>query len=403
MMKNQPLTTFVLALKNLGKRSFRAKCLVTIVAVFAFVIFCGTLLSQSLSLGQNYLSGRMGADIMVVPRGSALTFQNTLLKSKSNTFFMEENLAEKIAVIPGVERVSSQLYIESLNATCCSVPVQLIGFDPRTDFTIKSWMGSTVSGDLAFGEVVTGSRVNSKVGEEVWFFGQPLKVAATLDNSGMGFDSSIFMTMETMQHMVEQSEQAAIHPVGTGKDTISALFVKLTANSDVLSVSKEIVSAYPQTDVVVLNEIMQNISIQLNNLKGLVYGIQVASGIITGLLLAVIFTFTTNERKREFGLLLALGATRKKLERIIVTETLILSLLGALCGVAAACLIMFDFRMLIAVSLGLPYLQPEMDSIIILAALSIIIPVLIGVSACLYSVMCVGRMETNTMIREYEG
>lgn len=402
MMKNPPLTTSVLALRNLEKRSFRTKCLIAIVAVFAFVIFCGALLSQSLSLGQNYMSGRMGADLMVVPRGSALTFQNTLLKSESNTFFMEENLLEKIAAIPGVERVSSQLYIESLNATCCSVPVQLIGFDPDTDFTIKSWMINADSSGLGFGEVVAGSRINSKIGEEVWFFGQSLKVIATLDDSGMGFDSSIFMTMETAQNMIEKSEQEAIHPVATGKDTISALFVKLTGNSDVLSVSKEIVGAYPHTDVVVLNEIMRNISTQVNNLKGLVYGMQIVLGIISGLILAVVFTFTTNERKREFGLYLALGANRKKLGSIIVTETLVISALGAFCGVAAACLIMFDFRMLIAVSLGLPYLQPEMNSIIILAAISIMIPVLTGVSACLYSIIHIGKMETNVMIREYE-
>jgi putative ABC transport system permease protein len=139
-MEKQRLTTFVLALKNLKKRSFRTKSLIAIAAVLAFTIFCGALLSQSINFGKNYMSGRMGADIMVVPRGYALNLESTLLRSESNTFYMNENLVVGISSIPGVEKVSPQLYIGSLNASCCTVPVQLIGFEPKTDFTIKSWM-----------------------------------------------------------------------------------------------------------------------------------------------------------------------------------------------------------------------------------------------------------------------
>ena len=215
-MGKQRLTTFMISLKNLRKCSFRTKSLIAIVAVFTFTIFCGALLSQSISLGRNYMSGRMGADIMVVPRGCALSLQDTLLRSKSNTFYMNENLMEEISAMSGVEQVSPQLYIGSLNAACCAVPVQLIGFEPKTDFTIKSWMTNISSSKLGFSEVVTGSRVNATFGNQVWFFGQPFKVVATLDDTGMGFDSSVFMTLETAQHMIAISEQTAVHPAGTG-------------------------------------------------------------------------------------------------------------------------------------------------------------------------------------------
>jgi len=339
---------------------------------------------------------------MVVPRGYALSLQNTLLRSESNTFYMSENLVEQISKMPGVEQVSPQLYIGSLNASCCTVPVQLIGFEPKTDFTIKSWMTNISSSKLGFGEVVTGSRVNATFEDQVWFFGQPLKVVATLDDTGMGFDSSVFMTLETAQHMIEISEQTAVHPAGAGKDHISALFIKLASDSDASKIAKKIMSTYPQTDVVVLKEMMQHISTQLNNIRGLIYGIQGLLWIVSILILAVTFTVTTNERKREFGLFLTLGATRKKLESLLMTETLIISVSGALCGILAACFIMFEFRMLIAISLGLPYLQPTLGSTIILAAISLLISVFTGVIACVYSVMRIGRLETYIMIREYE-
>jgi len=396
------LTTVVLAIKNLRKRSFRTKGLTVIAAALTFAVFCGALLSESLNLGKNYMSGRMGADIMVVPRGCALKLQNTLLKSESNTFYMKENLIDKISEVPGIEKISPQLLIGSLNASCCTVPVQLIGFDPNTDFTIKSWMTKIDSSKLGFGEVVIGSRVNAAVGSDIWLFGQPLKVAATLDDTGIGFDSSVFMTIETAKHMIETSEQAAVHPAGSGNEQVSALFIKLTIASDASEAARMILSEYPQTDVVILNDMMDNINAQIRNIKGLTYCIQGLLWISAILILTVIYTFAANERKREFGLFLALGATRKKLANLLIAETLLISILGALIGVVAASFIMFEFRMLIAISLGIPYMQPTIQSVFRLAAMSMLITVLTGIIACIYSLKRIEHQETHVMIRELE-
>lgn len=402
MTQKPPLTSFVLSIKNLKKRSFRTKSLIVIVAVFAFTVFCGGLLSQSLSLGKDYMSGRMGADIMVVPRGCSISLEDTLLRSRSNTFFMDENLTEEIASMPGVEKVSPQLYVGSLNASCCSVPVQLIGFEPETDFTIKSWMTNIDSSKLGLGEIVTGTQVNATFGEKVWFYGQPFKVVAKLDDTGMGFDTAVFMTMETAKHMIEISNDIAVRPAGDGNYHISGLFVKLDNKVDVSSVVKNIISKYPQTDVVILKDMMGHIKNQLDNIKGLIYGIQGLLWLVSIFIIGVIFTVTTNERKRECGLILALGATRKKLESLLVIETLLTSISGGIVGVGAASFIMFEFRMLIATSLGIPYMQPTRSTTIILGAISLLISVSTGMAACLFSVIRIGRMETHIMIREYE-
>jgi putative ABC transport system permease protein len=344
----------------------------------------------------------MGADIMVIPRGCALKLQNTLLRSESNTFYMKENLIDKLSEVSGVEKISPQLFIGSLNASCCTVPVQLIGFDPNTDFTIKSWMTKIDSNKLGLGEVIIGSRVNAAVGSDIWLFGQPLKVAATLDDTGMGFDSSVFMTIETAKRMIETSEQSAVHPAGSGKEQVSALFIKLTSVSDASEAAKAILSEYPQTDVVILNDMMDNIKTQVKNIKGLIYSFQGFLWVSAVLILTVIYAFAANERKREFGLFLALGATRRKLANLLLAETLLTCILGALIGVVAASFIMFEFRMLIAISLGIPYLQPTIGSTIILAATSLLISIFTGVIACGYSVIRIGRLEPHIMIREYE-
>lgn len=392
-MDKQRLTIFVIAIKNLRKHSFRTKCLIIIVAVFAFAVFCGTLLSQSIHLGVNYMSGRMGADIMVVPRGSASSFKDTLLRSKSNTFYLNEDLTQAISEMDGIERVSPQLYIASLNAACCTVPVQMIGYDPKTDFTIKSWMTNIDSSQLGFNEVVTGCLIKAEPGEQIFLFGQPLTVKATLSDTGMGFDSSIFMTMQTAQNIIENSEETAIHSAGGDKNSVSALFLKLIDNADPSAVAKTIINQYPQTDIVLSREMMNDISSQLNQISGFIYGIQGMLWITAIFLLAVVFTVTANERRREFGLYLALGAARRKILNLIMTENFIISISGALVGVLAGCLLMFEFLMLIATSFGLPYLKPTIFTISALIFTSILISVATGLTASIFSAMRVAKSE----------
>ncbi len=401
-MDKQRLTTTVIAIKNLRKHSFRTKCLMIIVAVFSFTVFCGTLLSQSIHLGVNYMSGRMCADIMVVPRGCASLFEDTLLKSKSNTFYLYENLTQAVSEIDGVEWVSPQLYVASLNAACCTIPVQMIGYDPKTDFTIKSWMTNIDSSKLGFNEVVTGSLIKAKPGEQIFLFGQPLMVTATLSDTGMGFDSSIFMTMQTAQNIIENSEETAIHSAGGDKNSVSALFLKLTDNANPSAVAKSIINQYPQTDIVLSKEMMNGISTQLNQISGFIYGIQGLLWIAAIFLLAVVFSVTTNERRREFGLYLALGAARKKILTLIMTENFIISISGALIGILTGCLLMFEFLMLIATSFGLPYLKPNILSTSALIFISLLISVATGMAAGIYSAMRIKKTEITLTIKGNE-
>ena len=93
-------------------------------------------------------------------------------------FYLDESLEEKIRAFPGVENVSSQIFIASLQAACCSVPVQLIGFDQETDAVIQPWIAGTLHKTLQRDEVIVGHKVTGKVGERITFFGKSYRIAA---------------------------------------------------------------------------------------------------------------------------------------------------------------------------------------------------------------------------------
>ena len=79
----------------------------------------------------------------------------------------------------GIDRMSPQTFLATLNASCCSYPVQLVGIDYGTDFLIKPWLERTLHRDLKDGEVILGHHVAGDEGDELTFFkkGFPVEIA----------------------------------------------------------------------------------------------------------------------------------------------------------------------------------------------------------------------------------
>ena len=85
----------------------------------------------------------------------------------------------------------------------------------------------------------------------------------------MGFDSSIFMTTDTAQHMIDLSGEKAVHPAGSGEGLVSSILIRLDADADATQVADEIIDRFPHTDVGISDDFMRNIAGELLNTSGL--------------------------------------------------------------------------------------------------------------------------------------
>ncbi|MDR2390884.1 MAG: ABC transporter permease, partial [Planctomycetota bacterium] len=193
MRAPERLDALRLALANLRMKPYRSFGLIAVVAVFSFIMFGGSLLSDSVRLGMDSMSQRLGADLMVVPKGYDDKLQSVLLRGEPSTFYFNEDLVEKLRKISGVARLAPQLYLASLDDPCCAYPIQIIGYDPEHDFVIPPWMETKRPVRPANDEIVVGSLITSPIGTQSYFFGDKFRVAARLDRTGMGFDTSVFM------------------------------------------------------------------------------------------------------------------------------------------------------------------------------------------------------------------
>jgi putative ABC transport system permease protein len=403
-MEHKPLTIYYIARSNLKRKLFRSASLALLVALFACTLFGGTMLTNSLKNGMDHLSKRLGADILAVPYGYEADLQSALLRGEPSTFYFDAGFTEKLAGVEGVAAASPQLYISTLRADCCAYPIQLIGFEETTDFVIQPWMSGVLKKPLANGEIVVGNSINARPGTKLKFFGNIYAVAARLDKTGMGFDTSIFMNFAAAREAAAASEHAQARPEAVDNSLISSVTIKIKDGYDGKAVANNILQAYAieGVHVVVAKNMISDISGNLRGLSGYLYALAGVLWILAIGALILVFTATLSARRREFSIYRVLGAPKTKLMRLIFCEAALASLWGTVAGMGLAALIFFPFSSYIRSMLGLPFIQPPPAELLAVAALSFIISFSVGPIASAYAAIRLGKSEIYTTMREGE-
>jgi putative ABC transport system permease protein len=400
------LTQFDVIRRNLSRKPFRTGILAAIVFLFSFTLYCGTVISQGLGAGTRMMSERLGADVLFVPYGYDGKIQNSLLRGEPSSFYLDSRFADDLRGEKGVDKVTSQLFIATLRAACCTLPVQLIGIDPRTDFVVRPWMAAVIDRPLGESEVVVGHKIIGRVGETIQLFNREFIIAARLDSTGMGFDTSVFMDLDRARRLLLLSDLGP-HlnlPDQLDRNTfVSSTLVKASPLVDI----KELVNALSQKyavkynlDFVVVAGMISDIASALHMFSGFVY---IFSGIVWALALVVIalvFSAIVRERRKEFGVLRVIGASRAALAQLVITEALLLSSAGALLGTGTAGLIMRLFSAYISVALQLPSISPGTASLLFTGGGVFLLGLLTGPLACLPAVRKLGRIDAYIAMRE---
>lgn len=406
-MKHNRLTTGRLSVSNLRSNPFRTSCLILVVSILSFTLFGGYLLSTSLKNGLKSLQERLGADLAVVPLEHESDYEGIILTGEPGCFYFEKSLEKQIAKVEGVDQVTSQFYISTLAADCCSVPVQIIGFNSATDFVTQPWINKVYDKEIGNGQVIVGSDIVLDNSKTLKFFNHTFSVVAQLDRTSTGMDYSVYANMDTIQTLVEGARNMgmnlSVDVTGTDIDNaISTVLVKIKKEYDVNTVTTNIRRAITGVSIVKSKSIFSGIA---NNLRILNIFINTITGVLWGLsilILTVLFSVIMNGRKKEFALYRTFGATRKKLAGIVLTESIYISVTGGVVGTTAASLIVFPFSTYIGEKLQMPYLVPSPGAIIGTLAGSLLLSFAVGPLAATYSAIKITKAETYAVIREGE-
>ncbi|WP_407425677.1 ABC transporter permease, partial [Treponema sp.] len=314
------ISTRTLALANIRRKPYRSASLIILIALTCAVLFGSLILLSSLKGGIYGIQTRIGADLMLVPKGFESKMENVLLTGEPNYFYMDKSIEENVKGIEGVSQVTSQFYLTSLSEGCCDFPIQLIGFNPETDFIIKNWAKSRFR--QTDGILFAGNNVNLEK-DSVRFFGGTHKVTSKLAKSGSGMDNAIYTDLATLQKIFEDSKSKGFGFISDG-DTgtkVSVIFIKIKEGYGADGVSLRIQNAIQDVQVIQSGKFVSNLIKKLSSILIFLYALCFLVILIAVLTLSVVFLLSLNERLKEFAILRVLGADHAKLCRIVLAES----------------------------------------------------------------------------------
>ncbi|MBR2175499.1 MAG: ABC transporter permease [Clostridia bacterium] len=398
------MTVHSLPFKNIRHKPSRTAALAVIVFLMAFTLLGGTLSVLSLQRGLAALETRLGADIIVVPdtAKSKMNLENIVLQGIPGYFYMDKECVDKIAQVEGVEQVSAQYYLASVSSGCCSMPVQIIGFDPETDFSVTPWIRQSYGETLGTLDVVVGCNINKLVGGTLKFYGLECNVVAKLDRTGTELDNAVYGNVDTVKKLIAASVEKGLNELAK-KDPdkiVSSVLIKVKDGYNIDDVTDYINVYVRHVQAVRTKSMLTGVADSLGGVSNVIQILIAAVWVFVLILLFVVFSAMINERKREFAVYRVMGTSKSMLAKMVLTESTVLSFSGSVLGCAAAVLCVSSFSTVIENQLQLPFLLPDFGTAAICGLITLAASVVISSVAAFYAAIKLSRVDAGLILRE---
>ncbi|MHB8708432.1 MAG: ABC transporter permease [Desulfuromonadales bacterium] len=296
------------------------------IGIGAFVTFLA--LGGSLKKEVMREANALGANLVVTPKGSCAYEQVSILTGEvlPSNITMEEYA--KVSALPGMSVVPVLAEKSAIN----NRPVSVSGILPARMRAFKGWQ-LTAGDDLAADNepavllgAVAAEQFRLQPGGSVVIRGERLPVKGILAPTGGKDDVTVFLPLATAQRLFNSGEHVSFLAVKV--DDVAAIDMAIERIRE--QVSLGVVSDQQMLASVLSIVGSVNVTLQL---IAVVAVLAAAFGIVNTMLTA------TYERKREIGILQALGATQRTIFTLFLVESGLYGLLGGICGVAGGLLL----------------------------------------------------------------
>ena len=396
--------SFGFGIRNIRKRPYRSFCLMLAAVIGSYALFVGLALKASLNNGIGRMQERMGADLMIVPESSEIKARNILLTGEPEFFYMDASVAKAVADIEGVECATSQFYFTSLSSDCCSTRVQLIAFDPDTDFVINPWIDERVTTDVAGGSVIIGSEVTPLSNGKVKFYGSEYTVAGKLGETATGLDHSVFMTRDTMHEILNDAKDKGYQFLNPEDDSswVSTVLIRVTGDADITEVEKEIYKNAEGIKFIETDKLISDVTVKLGSVENIINVTLTVLLVFSFLTMILFFSVIFHERKKEFAVLRILGTSSRRICLFSLTEGITIGAAGGIAGLILGILTVFPFNHYIENSLDVPYLMPSALAVILYGLAGVLVTTIFGSVSSFLSTLSLAHAETYYTMRAGE-
>jgi putative ABC transport system permease protein len=321
-----------IAAGNIARQPRRAAIVATsLMITLAILIGLGGMLASTYGGALRFLDDSLRSDYIMVAGGLIIT---------NDTVGASPELAETIRRIPGVEELTTIRQIDVLNGD--GVGIRLVGIDPPGYARIAGL--SFLEGDKnAFEGLQTGNSVivNGRYASQ---FGVGVGDVITLDGSHGGVEVEVGAIgldyLNIKLPTIYMDQVSLTREYGVRNDVF--LLVNSEPGADQEQLEENLLAAtraYPGFGI--LSREQLRVSQEKLARSGTI-GMNIMLALIAlPALLGLANTLSINviERTREIGMLRAVGAKRRQVRRMIVAESLLLSLMGIALGILGGLLL----------------------------------------------------------------
>ena len=296
---------------NLGIHPLRSALSAVAVGLQVFLILLIVGLTSGVLNDYRARAEGVGADLIVQPPNSSIFFA-------FSSAVMPQTIVAQIAKLPGVDEAAAVLIVVDTHTLGVVYGIDYQRFNGLSNgFTFLSG-GPFVQPTDAIADDLAASARKLKVGSTATLINRPFTISGiVLHGKGARF----FVPLATAQDIA-------------GADgRVSMVYVRSTGNTE--AVRAELVKRFPSYRIRSMAEYTSLMtSSSLPELKPFIRTF-VGIGVVISFLVILLTMYTmVLERRREIGILKALGSSRLEICRLIIAEALLLVVLGVAFGLA---------------------------------------------------------------------
>lgn len=325
---------FTLAAKNLQRRKSRTLLTVLGVAIAISVLFSLLALNSGYEKELNKEVNSLGVHILAVPKGCPYEAASLIIHGGVIPKYLSDSDYMNVSTIAGVELATPMLmhqFMKKDEKTGVSTPHIIYGINMEETRKLKPWW--TVEGrffsDNETGVMLVGrglaDKENLSVGQvlPVGPKKEDFTIVGILDRTGDQDDQFHFFPLKEAQRVFNK------------QGMITTIAVKVRDVSRIAAVSQEM-EKIPDIQVVTMTQIMGTIMNLAGSARSLLLTVIAIALIISAFGIINTLLMSVNERTREFGMMKAIGASGLDIGKMVLAETVFITLSGGILGTVAA-------------------------------------------------------------------
>lgn len=330
------MNLFTLAAKNLTRRRGRTGLTILGVAIAVSVLFSLLSLNSGYEKELNNEVNSMGVHILAVPKGCPYEAASLIIHGGVIPKYLSASDLDNVTSIPDIELATPMLmhqFLKKDEKTGKSTPHIIYGINMEDMLRLKPWwevegrffMENETNVMLAGRDLA--EKENLSVGQvlSVGPNKEQFTIVGILDRTGDQDDQFHFFPLEEAQRVF-------------GKEgRITTIAVKVRDVSRISAVSEEM-EKIPDIQVVTMTQIMGTILNLAGSAKSLLLTVIIIALIISSFGIINTLLMSVNERKREFGMMKAIGASGSDISAMVLMETVFITISGGIIGMFAALL-----------------------------------------------------------------